>query len=145
FQRYGASLLRSQAISPRLAVRVEAAAMGGSDLDRFSRYAFGTFDNRLHGYPAALVRYDRGAVLRTAAAWTAARPARLDVFADLAAVHDPGFGRGLRQYPGFGAAIEAPAPFKTLLALEWGYGLQGITPDGGTGTHVLRITGYKVF
>ena len=35
--------------------------MGGRDLDRFSRFAFGTFDNRLHGYPSALVRYDRGA------------------------------------------------------------------------------------
>ena len=44
--------------------------MGGHDLDRFSRYAFGTFDNRLHGYPAALVRYDKGAVVRTAVAWS---------------------------------------------------------------------------
>ena len=119
--------------------------MGGTDLDRFSRFAFGTFDNRLHGYPAALIRYDRGAVLRTAVAWAAARAVRLDVFADTASVHDPGFGPGQRQYTGFGAALEAPAPFKTLLALEWGYGLQGINPDGRTGTHVLRISGYKVF
>src|SRR5262245_52205771 len=145
FQRYGASVLRSQALSTRVTVRLEAAAMGGSDLDRFSRYSFGTFDNRLHGYPAALIRYDRGAVLRTAVAVAAARAVRVDVFADTAAVHDPGFGRGVRQYTGFGTALEVPAPFKTLLALEWGYGLQGINADGRPGTHVLRLTGYKVF
>src|SRR5258708_5990026 len=76
--RYGISLLRSQALSPPVTPRVEAAAMAGRDLDRFSRFAFGTFDNRLHGYPSALVRYDRGAVLRPAVAWSPARGPRLD-------------------------------------------------------------------
>lgn len=145
YERYGASLLRSQSLSPRLTGRVEFAAMGGRDLDRFSRYAFGTFDNRLHGYPAALIRYDRGAVVRTALAWSAARLLRLDGFADSAAVHDPGFGPNLRRYTGLGAALEAPAPFGTLLSLEWGYGLQGIDTEGRKGTHVVRISGYKVF
>ena len=145
YQRYGASLLRSQAISPRVTTRIEAAVMGGRDLDRFSRFAFGTFDNRLRGYPAALVRYDHGAVLRTAVAWTAARWLRLDGFADTAEVHDPGFGPGLRNYTGFGAAIEAPAPFGTLVAVEWGFGVQGVRSSGGRGTHVVRISGYKVF
>jgi hypothetical protein len=145
YERYGASLLRSQALSPRLTARIEAAVMGGRDLDRFSRFAFGTFDNRLHGYPSALVRYDRGGVLRTAFAWTAARVLRLDAFADTAEVHDPGFGPGLRNYTGFGAAVEAPAPFGTLLAVEWGFGLQGVNSNGNRGTHVVRISGYKVF
>jgi len=145
FARYGASVLRSQAFSTRVAARIEAAVMGGDGLDRFSRYAFGTFDNRLHGYPAALVRYDRGGVLRTAIAWTAGRAVRLDGFADTAAVHDPGFGRGLRNYTGFGAALEAPAPFRTLLSIEWGYGLQGIDTQGRRGTSVVRISAYKVF
>src|SRR5205814_1920090 len=43
YERFGASLLRAQSWSPRLTTRVEAAAMGGSNLDRFSRYSFGTF------------------------------------------------------------------------------------------------------
>ena len=145
YQRFGASLLRSQALSPRITTRVEGAVMGGRDLDRFSRYAFGTFDNRLHGYPAALIRYDRGAVIRTAAAVSLFRVLRLDGFADSALAHDPGFGPGLRHYPGLGAALEAPAPFKTLISLEWGYGLQGIDTDGRRGTHVVRLSGYKVF
>lgn len=145
FQRYGISVSRSGILRPGLTTRVEAAVMGGGNLDRFSRYAFGTFDNRLHGYPSALIRYDRGGVLRTAVAWAAAKAVRIDAFADTAAVHDPGFSQGLRNYTGFGTALEAPAPFRTLLALEWGYGLRGVNNDGSQGTHVVRLTGYKVF
>jgi hypothetical protein len=145
YQRFGASLLRSQALTSRVTTRIEGAIMAGRDLDRFSRFAFGTFDNRLHGYPSALVRYDRGGVIRTAIAWSAAKALRIDAFADTAEVHDPGFGRGLRNYTGFGAAIETPAPFGTLVAVEWGFGLQGIDSHGRRGTHVVRISGYKVF
>ena len=119
--------------------------MGGRDLDRFSRYSFGTFDNRLHGYPAALIRYDRGAVLRSALGWSAARALRIDGFLDTAQVRDPGFGSRSRNYTGFGAALEAPAPFHMLAAVEWGYGIRGINANGTTGTHVVRVTAYKVF
>lgn len=145
FQRYGATVLRSIALTRRVSTHVEIAAMAGHDLDRFSRYTFGTFDNRLHGYPSALIRYDRGAVLRTALAWSAAKAVRLDGFFDTARVHDPSFGRALRQYTGTGAAVEVPAPFGTLAAIEWGYGFEGIATDGHVGTSVVRITVYKVF
>lgn len=145
FQRYGASLTRSAVITPRVVARVEGAWMSGRDLDRFSRFTFGTFDNRLRGYPSALIRYDRGAVVRTAVAWSAGKLARFDGFVDSAAVHDPGFGRGLRNYTGVGAAAEVPAPFGTLVALEWGYGFRGVNGDGTLGTQVVRISAFKVF
>lgn len=119
--------------------------MGGKDLDRFSRYSFGTFDNRLRGYPAALIRYDRGVAVRTAVAYAISRLVRMDGFVDSAAVHDPGFGRGLRNYTGVGGALEVPMPFGTLLAVEWGYGFRGVNTDGSLGTQVLRVSGYKVF
>jgi hypothetical protein len=145
FQRFGASLSRTAAISPRWTTRVDGSVVGGRDLDRFSRVAFGTFDNRLHGYPSALIRYDRGAVLRGALSWAAAAAVRLDGFADTSFVHDPAFGAGLRNYTGLGAALECPAPFGTLFSVEWGYGVQGINTDGTRGTQTLRISGYKVF
>ena len=145
FDRTGASVLRTAALSPRLTARVEAAFTTGRNMDRFSRIAFGAFDNRLHGYPSALIRYDRGGVVRSSLSWAAARAVRVDGFADTAAVHDPAFGRRLRSYTGFGAAFECPAPFGTLAAVEWGYGVQGVNTDGRTGTHVVRITAYKVF
>jgi hypothetical protein len=145
FQRYGVTVARPVVLSPRLVGRVEGAWMDGRDLDRFSRYAFGTFDNRLRGYPSALIRYDRGGVVRVAAAWAAARVFRVDGFLDNAYVHDPGFGGRFRRYTGAGAAVEAPAPFGTLVAVEWGYGFQGLTSEGRRGTQVIRVTGYKVF
>jgi hypothetical protein len=145
FQRYGASLSRSAVLTPRLAGRLEMALMSGRDLDRFSRYAFGSFDNRLRGYPAALVRYDRGGVIRGALAWSAARFLRLDAFVDSATVRDRGYGSGLRNYTGIGAAAEAPGPFGMLVAAEWGYGFRGINADGSRGTHVIRVSAFKIF
>jgi hypothetical protein len=145
FQRYGASVLRTGSLSPRWSGRIEGAIAGGRDLDRFSRYSFGTFDNRLRGYPSALIRYDRGGVVRGALGWAAARLVRLDAFVDTAAVHDPGFGRGVRNYTGIGAAAEAPAPFGTLVAIEWGYGFEGVNSNGTRGTQVIRVSGYKIF
>jgi hypothetical protein len=91
------------------------------------------------------VRYDRGAVVRGAVAWSATRVTRLDAFVDSAQVRDRGFGRGFRNYTGIGAAIEAPAPFGLLTAVEWGYGFRGVNADGRQGTHVIRISGFKVF
>ena len=145
YQRAGAVLARSLVFSPRLVGRVEGSYMTGRDLDRFSRYTFGSFDNRLRGYPSALIRYDRGAVARVSTAWSTARWLRLDGFFDSAYVHDPGFGRRQRSYSGVGAAAEVPAPFGTLVAIEWGYGFQGLNADGRRGTQVVRISGYKIF
>lgn len=119
--------------------------MAGQDLDRFSRYSFGAFDNRLRGYPSALVRYDRGGVVRGVLAWSAARVVRLDAFVDSALVRDRGFGRGYRRYTGIGGAVEAPAPFGLLTAVEWGYGFRGVNADGTSGTHVIRVSAFKVF
>jgi hypothetical protein len=145
FQRFGASAARSFVISPRALARLEAAWTAGTDLDRFSRYSFDAFENRLRGYPSAGLRFDRGAVLRSVATWSATPGVRLDVFADTAFAHDPGFGAGLRRYSGLGAGLEAPLPGRILLAAEWGYGLEGRDRDGNKGTHVLRATVYKVF
>jgi hypothetical protein len=145
FQRYGATIGRATTLTPAFVTRIEGAVMAGRDLDRFSRYSFGTFDNRLRGYPAALVRYDRGAVVRGALAWSASRFVRVDGFLDTAVVRDRGFGTGYRNYTGAGAAVEAPLPFGILAAVEWGYGIRGVNADGSSGTHVMRVSAFKIF
>ena len=145
FQRFGVSVSRAHVINPRTVAHVEAAWMSGHDLDRFSRYSFGSFDNSLRGYPSALIRYDRGGVLRTTLAYGMSRLVRVDGFFDSALVHDPGFGTGFRNYTGVGGAAEVPLLFGTLLALEWGYGFRGVNSNGTLGTQVFRVSGYKVF
>jgi hypothetical protein len=144
FQRYGVSLTRTLALRRTLGSRLEATWTGGHDLDRFSRWTVNSFDNRIHGYPTASIRYDRGLVARTATSWTQ-RGWRLDGFADLAIVRDPGFGRDTRAYPGVGAAIESAGPFRTLLSLEWGYGFKARRSDGGSGTQAVRIAAVRMF
>ena len=144
FERFGASLARSIVWTPRAVGRVEVAWMGGRRLDRFSQFAFGTFDNSLRGYPAVSIRYETGAVVRSVATWNANARLRIDGFADRGIVQAPDETR-LRAYPGFGAAAEIPAPFGWLAAVEWGYGVKGINTNGSTGTHVIRISGYKIF
>lgn len=145
FQRAGASASRPWLLGRGLLARVEAAWMTGRDLDRFSRYGFDSFENRLRGYPSASVRYDRGGVLRTALVAQPGARLRLDVFGDVALVREPGFSRSPRTYPGVGAAVEAPGPFGLLLGAEWGYGFQGVNTNGTRGTQVVRLTGYKLF
>jgi hypothetical protein len=144
FQRYGINLSRTVTLNPVVATRVESAWMAGSDLDRFSRYSFNSFDNRLHGYPAASVRYDRALVARTVTS-VGRKLVRVDGFADLALVRDAGYGNATRGLPGIGAATEVGGPFRTLWSVEFGYGFSARQPDGRVGTQSWRITGYRVF
>jgi hypothetical protein len=144
YQRYGARLRRTLALRAAVSSRLELAWMGGHDLDRFSRYGFDAFDNPLHGYPSASIRYDRGAVMRSATAWTW-RGIRVDGFGDAALVHDPGWASRARLYPGAGFGVESGGPFRTLLSLEWSYGFRAPRQDGGRGTQTTRITVYKPF
>jgi hypothetical protein len=144
YQRAGLSLTRSFVLSPSVVTRVEATALAGHDLDRFSRFGFDAFDSRLRGYPSAGVRFDRGTVLRTAGTWAARRGLRLAGFLDAALVRDPTSGAGRTGHLGTGAALEAALPGRILLSVDWGFGLQARDRDGRRGTHVLRLTAYKV-
>ena len=128
----------------RTVTRLEASALAGRHLDRFSRFSFDAFDNRLRGYPSAGIRFDRGVVLRSAATWAAARGWRLDGFVDAAAVHDPTAGSRSQGHLGTGAAVEMALPGRILLNVDWGFGFEAHGRDGHRGTHVVRVTAYKV-
>jgi hypothetical protein len=144
YHKAGLTLARSFVLGPRAVTRLEASALAGRDLDRFSRFSFDAFDNRLRGYPSAGVRFDRGVVLRTAATWSAGRGWRLDGFADAAVVHDPTAGRASRGHLGTGAAAEVALPGRILLSVDWGFGFEARDREGRRGTHTVRLTAYKV-
>ena len=144
YQRYGARITRTLTVRPSVSSRLEMSWMGGRDLDRFSRYGFDAFDNPLHGYPTSSIRYDRGAVVRSTTAWTT-HGVRVDAFADVAYVHDPGWASAARTYPGIGGGVESAGPFRTLLSVEWGYGVRASRASGGRGTQTARITVYRGF
>jgi hypothetical protein len=145
FQRYGVAASRSWVIAPGALARLEGGWVDGHDLDRFSRFTVDSFENRLRGYPSASLRFDRGAIVRSIATWSPPGRLRLDAFFDVAAVRDPGFGRAVQSYPGLGTAVEVPLPRRMLLAVEYGYGFKARNTDGSEGTHVVKITGFKIF
>jgi hemolysin activation/secretion protein len=131
-------------LGPRAVARLEASALAGRDLDRFSRFGFDAFDSRLRGYPSAGVRFDRGMVLRSAATWPVRRGWRLDGFVDAALVHDPTAGQASHRHLGAGGAVEVALPGRILLNVDWGFGFEGRDREGRRGTHVVRVTAYKV-
>ncbi|TML13997.1 MAG: hypothetical protein E6G39_09030 [Actinobacteria bacterium] len=137
-------MMRTLALRSSVSSRLEMSLMAGHDLDRFSRYGFDAFDNPLHGYPTASIRYDRGAVMRSTTAWSG-HGVRVDGFADTALVHDPGWASTARMYPGVGAGIESGGPFRTLLSVEWAHGFQASRTGGRRGTQTARITVYRGF
>ena len=144
YQKAALTMARTFVFGPGAIMRLEASALGGRDLDRFSRFTFDAFDNRLRGYPSAGVRFDRGGVLRTAATWEAARGLRLDGFVDAALVHDPLAERARQGHLGAGAAVEVALPGRLLLNVDWGFGFEARDRDGGRGTHTVRVTAFKV-
>ena len=144
YQKAALTLARTFVFGRGAITRLEASALGGRDLDRFSRFTFDAFDNRLRGYPSAGVRFDRGGVLRTSATWEAARGLRLDGFVDAALVHDPLAERARQGHLGAGAAVEVALPGRILLNVDWGFGFEARDRDGGRGTHTVRVTAYKV-
>ena len=42
-------------------------------------------------------------------------------------------------------AAGVPLPRRMLLAVEYGYGFKARNTDGSEGTHVVKITGFKIF
>ncbi|MET0553311.1 MAG: hypothetical protein ABW221_09755 [Vicinamibacteria bacterium] len=145
YERYAVGLTRSLVLGPAATGRLEASWMGGHDLDRFSRYAIDSFLNRLRGYPAGSLRYDRGLLLRAQAS-AALRPGlRGGFFADLGLLHDPGYGSGLAPYPGTALSLELALPRGALLSAEAGVAFAGRDRDGRRGTRSLQVTAVKTF
>ena len=145
YQRYGVSLARSLVSSPRATGRLEASWMDGHGLDRFSRYAIDSFLNRLRGYAAGSLRYDRGLLLRGQGSWAPRPGVRADLFLDAGFLRDPGYGEELLWYPGVGLGLELALPRGALLVAEGGYAFAGRDREGQKGTQALQITLVKTF
>jgi hypothetical protein len=145
YERYAVALSRSLVLGPHATGRLEATWMGGRDLDRFSRYAIDSFLNRLRGYAAGSLRYDRGLLLRAQASAALLPGLRADLFADCGVLHDPGYGRGLKPYPGTALGLALALPRGALLTAEVGVAFEGRDREGRRGTRSLQITAVKTF
>lgn len=97
-------------------IHLNAAYFGGRDLDRFSAYEFGLFeDNRVHGVPSAGVRFGELGMLRGSYSFNLFDQYRLDLFLDQAIGRDPRNATGWQAVTGVGIGGNIRGPRNTLL------------------------------
>lgn len=122
YTKYSASVAKEIYLSLLTKARVNAAYFGGRDLDRFSTYQFGLFDDtKIHGVPAAGVRYDELAMVRGSYSFNAFEQYRFDLFVDRGWGRLRGTGGAdWEGLTGIGAAFNLRAPWSTILRAEVG-------------------------
>jgi hypothetical protein len=115
YLKYSASLSRDHYFGLQK-VHLNAAYYGGRDLDRFSAYQFGLFDdNRVHGVPSAGVRFGELGMFRGSYSFNLFDQYRLDLFLDQAVGRDPRRSEGWQGLTGVGIGGNIRGPRNTLL------------------------------
>jgi hypothetical protein len=120
-------------------IHMNAAYFGGRDLDRFSRYQFGMFDDtRIHGVPASGLRFDTLALARGSYSFNLFDQYRLDLFFEHGRGRDLSIDRAWQPVTGLGAAVNVRAPYNTILRADVG---RSFLPRrySGVGSTVVQI------
>jgi hypothetical protein len=121
YAKYSASLSRDFFFNVFHKVHLNGAWFGGDDLDRFSQYQFGLFDDtRIHGVPASGVRFGELAMARGSYSLDIFEQYRLDVFLEQAWGRDPSIDAGWQPITGLGVAVNFRAPKNTILRADFG-------------------------
>lgn len=139
YAKYTASASRDFFIGPFQKIHLNAAWFGGRDLDRFSQYQFGMFDDtRIHGVPASGVRFDELAVARGSYSFNIFDQYRLDVFLERAWGRERRFTDAWQPITGFGTAVNFRAPWNTILRADFG---KSLMPErySGVGSATLQL------
>ena len=139
YDKYQASLSRDFYVNVFQKLHLNGSWFSGRDLDRFSKYQFGLFDDtRIHGVPASGVRYGELAMVRGSYSLNIFEQYRFDLYLDRAWGRDePGHGLW-DPITGFGVAINVRAPHNTILRADVG---KSMLPDrfGPLGSTVFQI------
>ena len=121
YVKYTASVSRDFYIGPFQKLHLNAAWFGGLRLDRFSRYQFGLFDDtRIHGVPAAGIRFDDLRVARGSYSFNLLDQYRFDLFLDQGWGRDRSRTDKWRPLTGIGVAFNVRTPWSTILRVDVG-------------------------
>jgi hypothetical protein len=122
YGRHSLSLSRDFYFKVFHKIHMNGAWFGGHDLDRFSKYQFGMFDDtRIHGVPGSGVRFAELAMARGSYSLNIFEVYRLDLFAEQAWGRD--HGGTWEPVSGFGTAVSFRAPKSTILRADFGKSL----------------------
>jgi hypothetical protein len=110
----------------------------GSDLDRFSKYEFGTFsDIQVHGYQSDKVRAEEVLAAHLTYGFDIAKVFRVDLVGDAAWATDEVSGLDQELLGGVGIAGTFLGPWKTVVNADVGVAVAG--PDDGVGVFVAFL------
>jgi MucB/RseB N-terminal domain len=121
YGKYSASLSRDFFFNVFHKIHLNAAWFGGSDLDRFSKYQFGLFDDtRIHGVPSSGVRFGDLAMARSSYSLNVFAQYRLDLFLERAWGRDRSIDASWQPITGLGVAVNLRSPKSTILRADFG-------------------------
>ncbi len=141
FSRWQVSAFKEWYLPHFQKLRGEVDLLGGSNLDRFSRYRFTSFGGTsLNGFAGTGVRFDRGAILRGGYSFNLLHVIRLDATVDYARVEEKGSLAGFQNFTGVGLSGNVIGPWKTVIQGSWGHSIQSdIAPLKGKNDFVLFV------
>jgi hypothetical protein len=116
----------------------EAEYASGSDLDRFSKYEFGSFsDIQVHGYQSNKVRAEEVLAAHLTYGFDVANLFRLDLVGDAAWATDETSGLDRELLGGVGISGTVLGPWKTIINADIGVAVAG--PDDGISAFVAFL------
>jgi hypothetical protein len=125
-------------------IRLEASWYAGSNLDRFSEFAFDFFGTRVRGFSGSGVRYDRGGIARLQYAFNVQDLVRFEASLDHGYVKDSLTSTDFAQFTGVGVSGNVLGPWQTILAFDVGVAVDSDYEDLRGGTE-LQIVLFKFF
>jgi hypothetical protein len=127
YAKYQASVSRDWYFNVFHKIHLNGAWFGGRDLDRFSKYQFGLFDEtRIHGVPASGIRFNDLAMARGSYSLNIFEQYRVDLFLERAWGRDPAIDATWQPMTGLGIAVSFRAPMATILRADVG---RSLLPD----------------
>jgi hypothetical protein len=139
YAKYSASLSKDFYFNVFHKIHLNGAWFGGHNLDRFTRYQFGLFDDtKMHGVPASGIRFADLGMARGSYSFNLLDQYRLDLFLEHAAGRETGAGDPVRHITSIGAAFNLRAPWHTILRADVG---KSFLPRAfeGTGSVVVQV------
>ena len=139
YRRHSVSAAKDFFLTTFQTLRTAISWHGGDGLDRFSMYQFGLFDEvRMHGVPAAGLRFPELVLARFAYSFNVFDIYRLDLFFDRAAGRDPDARGVWHPVTGTGVALNLRAPWQTMFRADVG---RSFVPDryAGAGCWVVQL------
>jgi hypothetical protein len=119
----------------------EADYFGGQDLDRFSKYGFGSFgQTRVHGYQTGRVRAEDGFATHLGYGFGVGEAFRLEGVLDAALVNDAISALDNELLAGVGIVGQFLGPWRTIVRVDLGVAVTG--PDDG---FTLNLVFLKLF